>query len=250
MSSTLWSVRHELSVAGFRINAYVVGSGTPVFLLVHGLGTSPRYFEPLAAHLASTGTVIAVELPGFGRTPKPDRGLTIKDFAGVVSGVLDHLEVGAAVLVGHSMGAQIAAEVAILRPEQTERLVLLGPTVDNHQRTAVGQALRLGRDWLHESAGANGIVFTDYFRAGTKWYLRTLPQMLKHRIEDVLAHVRCPVQLVRGERDTVAPVDWLRRLQRVCPQAVITEVPAQPHVVMYPDPTPVARACLQIGAPR
>src|SRR4051795_10355879 len=90
----------------------------PVFVLVHGIGVSSRYFERLVPALAEEGRVIAVDLPGFGkaRPLRPRLGLSIEEFADSVAQTLDGLGLGAAVVVGHSMGTQGAASLARPRP--------------------------------------------------------------------------------------------------------------------------------------
>ncbi len=250
MVMTAWTARHTLTVEETRINIYETGSGPAAYVLIHGIGASPRYFEPLARLLSRRGRVFAVELPGFGAVPKPERALSIEEFAQVVGEALNQFNVTGAVVVGHSMGCQVAAALAVQRVDVVSSLVLLGPTVNDQRRNALSQALLLGRDTLGESAPVNWIVFTDYLRAGLPWYLRILPKMLENRLEKTLADVTCPVQLVRGQKDPIAPEDWLERIRESCPQAVITQLANQPHVTMFKEPEAVAVLCVEVAEPR
>jgi pimeloyl-ACP methyl ester carboxylesterase len=244
-----WSRRREFFVeasAGRPVTVKILtaGAGARTVVLIHGIGVSPRYFEPLAARLAEESTVHAVELPGYGSTQEPRSGLSIPEFAQAAAAALDRAGIQGAVLAGQSMGCQVAAEVAARNPGLVSSLVLLGPTVNDRERSARMQALRLGQDVLRESALVSLLVFTDYARTGIRWYLKTLPAMLEHRLEDALARVACPVWLVRGSRDPIAPRDWLERLEQACPQARIGEVPGEPHVMMYHSAEATARFCL------
>jgi len=58
------------------------GRSAPAFVLVHGIGTSHRYLHRLHRLLAETAETYSVDLPGFGSTPKPDRQLSMADYAG------------------------------------------------------------------------------------------------------------------------------------------------------------------------
>jgi non-heme chloroperoxidase len=100
-------------------------TGVPVVML-HGATDSWRSFEYVLPHLPDDIRAIAVSLRGHGDAPTPERGYRIDDFAGDVAALMDELELGRAVLVGHSMGTMVAQRVAIERPERVLGLVLAG----------------------------------------------------------------------------------------------------------------------------
>ena len=66
-----------------------------MFVLVHGIGVSSRYFERLVPALAEEGRVVAVDLPGFGKAKpiRPKLGLSIEEFADSVARAMDRLGV-------------------------------------------------------------------------------------------------------------------------------------------------------------
>lgn len=247
MGRTPWEDVRRERVADCAVTVRSAGHGQPV-VLVHGIGVSARYFERLAAELATDYAVYAIELPGFGSSPGPRRRLSVPELGEIVMTVLQTLGLSGVVLVGHSMGCQVAAETAVRAPEMVHKLVLLGPTVNDQERSIGKQALRLAQDTLRESPAVNWMVFTDYLRSIIP-YLRTLPAMVGHKLEDALPLVSCPVVLIRGERDPIVPLDWLQRLAAANPKATIVEVPGVPHVVMYSRPGETARGLLT-GNPR
>lgn len=244
MGRTPWEEVRQERVAGYRITVRRAGraSGQPV-VLVHGIGVSARYFQRLAAELAQCSAVYAIELPGFGPNPTPRRPLSVPELGELVLAVLRTLDLRGVMLVGHSMGCQVAAETAARAPELVHKLVLLGPTVNDRERSIPMQALRLAQDTLRETPAVNWMVFTDYLRSIIP-YLRTLPEMVSHKLEETLPAVSCPVVLMRGERDPIARADWLRRLAATNPNATIVEVPGVPHVLMYSRPAETARGLL------
>ncbi|MBG6189296.1 pimeloyl-ACP methyl ester carboxylesterase [Arthrobacter sp. CAN_A212] len=238
---TMWEHSQTVVVGEVSCAVRTVGAGSREVILIHGIGVSARYFEPLAAHLARTCTVYAIELPGFAALPAPRRRLTVKEFGGIAAEVMRVLGVRDAVVVGHSMGSQVAAEAVRAAPDLVSSLVLLAPTINDRERTVATQMMRLAQDTLRESPAANYIVVSDYFRAGMRWYLKTLPSMLRHRLEDALPTITCPVTLVRGSRDPIVPADWMHRLAEAGNDVTTGEVPGEPHVMMYRSPEATAR---------
>lgn len=210
-------------------------------MLVHGIGVSERYFRPLAAELASDRRVIAPDLPGFGRSPRPGAAPSVEEMAGQVLRVLDRRDVTSAVLVGHSMGAQVVVSMMRQAPHLVSRGVLVGPVVDPAAASVTGQAWRLLRDTFHEPARANAAVAREYVRAGPVWYSAVLPRMFAF---DTLAAVRGVsgrLLVVRGQHDRVCSRSWARTLAEAAPQGELHEVPGAGHVAMASDPALVAR---------
>lgn len=244
---TIWEHSQTVVVGEVSCAVRTVGTGGREVILIHGIGVSARYFEPLAAYLARTCTVRAIELPGFAELPAPRRRLTVEEFGAIAAEAMRVLGVRDAVVVGHSMGSQVAAEAARAAPDLVASLVLLAPTINDRERTVATQMMRLAQDTLRESPAANYIVVSDYFRAGMKWYFKTLPSMLQHRLEESLPSITCPITLVRGSRDPIVPADWMGRLAKVGTDVTTGEVPGEPHVMMYRSPEATARFC--IGEP-
>ncbi len=98
----------------------------PTLLFVHGLGGNLTHFEYLAAPLAAEGyRVCGLDLPGFGLSGKPHREYTIRYLSGAILNLMDHLHVGEATLLGHSLGGLVVADCALRAPQRVERLVLI-----------------------------------------------------------------------------------------------------------------------------
>lgn len=114
-------------VDGTRLR--VVDSGrmgaTPV-VLIHGFGASIYSWRKTLPPLAAAGyRVIAFDNRGFGFSDKPARGYSNAAYGRLVVALLDSLGISSAVLIGHSMGGAIAAEVALAHPERVRGLVLI-----------------------------------------------------------------------------------------------------------------------------
>lgn len=212
-------------------------------MLVHGIGSSWLYFERLTRVLARRWPVVAVDLPGFGRSPRPDRTLTIAEHSQALGEFLEDHGLGGGVLVGHSLGCQVVAGVLRDRPAAASRAVLIGPTVDDQARSAVRQGLRLARNMAREPRSLMPVQVSSYLACGPRTYVGTVRPMLRDHIEEALPQVRVPVQFVRGEHDPIAPRRWVAALSALTPQAALAEVPGAHHVVQWSHPEVVAELC-------
>jgi pimeloyl-ACP methyl ester carboxylesterase len=101
----------------------VHGSGAPLILL-HGAYMTVGLMEPLLSGLAATRQVIAVEQQGHGRTADVDRPITYEQMADDTAGLLRHLEIERADIVGYSMGGGVALQLAIRHPDVVRKLVV------------------------------------------------------------------------------------------------------------------------------
>ncbi len=214
--------------------------------MVHGIGMSHRYYDKLQRTLIDYGDTLILDLPGFGGTPKPGRQLSVEDYAALIAGTLDDEGVQECVLIGHSMGAQFAAEVAIIRPDLVSHAVLIGPVTDTAHRSSIRHALMLAADTLIEQPRTNLMVATAYAQCGIPWYLQELPVMLGYRLDYRLPLVGCPVLVIRGTRDIIAGHDWCEKLSHNAQNGHLTEIPGQPHAAHRGGAAPIAEAVLQL----
>src|SRR4029453_12128093 len=101
----------------------VAGEGSPVLLIHEGICDS-RMWESQWRTFPQVHRTVRCDLRGFGQTPLPAEPYSN---ARDVVELLDRLELGAAALVGVSLGGRVALEVALARPDLAKRLVLFGP---------------------------------------------------------------------------------------------------------------------------
>jgi pimeloyl-ACP methyl ester carboxylesterase len=124
-----------VSGAGARARtARRAGAGARPLILVHGLLLSQEMHWPLARDLAARGNrVITIDLLGHGRSGRP-RDMwrySMTSFGEQVVALMDHLEIEQAVVMGTSLGANAALEVASSRPERLRAMIIEMPVLDN-----------------------------------------------------------------------------------------------------------------------
>ena len=229
----------RISVNGLGVHTWMAGKGPPV-VLVHGLGVSGRYMLPLAESLAERCSVLAPDLPGYGRSQKPPAPLGISELASALAGCLDALGLERAAFVANSMGCQILTELAVRFPERVGPLVLIGPTVDPKLRLARRQLMGGLRESAREPLSLLALVAHDNSRMGVRALLATMRSALDDRIEQRLPLIEQPALVLRGERDGFVSAEWAEQVAALLPRGRLVVVPREPHAVHYTRPDLVA----------
>lgn len=117
-----------------RLEYTEYGTGERWVVLLHGLLMPRSLQQPLARRLASEGFhVVTLDLLGHGRSDQPadPMAYSIPVFAEQVVALLDHLGAPSAVVGGASLGANVALEVAVTRPDRVAGLLVEMPVLDN-----------------------------------------------------------------------------------------------------------------------
>jgi pimeloyl-ACP methyl ester carboxylesterase len=248
------------------------GADLPPVVLVHGLSSYMGFWEHQVQALAQDRRVLALDLPGFGASGKPDAPYTPPWYADVLWAWLDALQVPEAVLVGHSMGGQISITASLSHPERVDRLVLSAPAgIETFQKGAADWM----KDYWHEERATHareeelratfeGLVFnrkdegvermleervrmaaTPSFRGTSVAVSRAVAGMLDHPVAARLGEVQVPTLLIFGTDDRMIPNPVFNggRTRAVAeagrdaiPGAQLVLLPGAGHTVHHDDP--------------
>ena len=124
----------EFEHNGFRISYDEYGGGERPLVLIHGLLMNRRMFDRLGPAMAERGNrVITIDLLGHGRSDRPAEmsQYSMTYFARQVEALLDHLDLGDAVIGGTSLGANVSLELAYLEPKRVKAMMIEMPVLDN-----------------------------------------------------------------------------------------------------------------------
>lgn len=208
----------------------------PAIVMVHGLVVSSRYLLPTAWQLASLYHVSIPDLPGYGKSEKPDRYQNLDEMADTLADWMTALELPQAVLLGNSLGCQIVAHFAVRHPQRIQAAILIGPTMDMWARTAHQE---IGR-WLANVPGEPislfPIVLRDYLDIGFRRFVATFRYGLHDTIETLLPQMHIPTLVVRGSRDTVVSQRWAEHVTQLLPQGKLVVLQGAAHDVNYNSP--------------
>jgi pimeloyl-ACP methyl ester carboxylesterase len=114
---------------GVRLRYIEAGSAGPPIVLLHGLGSTVTKWRDTMPIIAARRRVIAVDLPGFGRSAAPRGRYTFGFLAGGITAFLDALKIERCVLVGNSLGGDTAMWLAAAHPDRVTGLVLVDPAL-------------------------------------------------------------------------------------------------------------------------
>lgn len=213
-------------------------------VLVHGLGLSGRYFEPLARRLAASGTTVLVpDLPGNARSRAAVRRTPrIHDLATTLARWQQHIHPGPAVWVGNSVGCQVIAALAAHHPHSVRRTVLVGPALDP-RATAWRQCGGLIADAPREPLPLLALAVADYLLTGPVRCAMSFRHALRDAatsFEDHLTRTQAPTLVLRGAHDPVCTTSWTRRAARLLPDGHARDIPTAAHAAHYSAPDAVA----------
>lgn len=213
-----------------RLTYLDVGSG-PTLLLLHGMFGDHLDWEPVIGPLSRHFRVIAVDLPGFGDSDKPDVVYDRDLFVGAVRTLLDCLRLPSVTLVGNSFGGLLALLFALDYPDRVDALVLVGsgglqplePAAIERARRSFSEESLLAltpeiqnvmfspvfahdaQARLHYVERQNAKLARPDFRAYVRAISRTIQFVLRTSCKERLGDLQCQTLLLWGERDTVMP---------------------------------------------
>lgn len=134
---------HRLSLNDSLEIAYIdEGRGDTTLVFIHGLGSYLKSWQKTIDSLSPYYRCVAIDLPGYGKSSKGDYPFTLQFFADSVHDFIERLGLDKVVIVGHSMGGQIAMRLVLDYPERYEQLILLAPAGFETFTAAEGQAIR------------------------------------------------------------------------------------------------------------
>ncbi len=205
-------------------------------VLVHGLGMSGKYMQPLAEALCARYTVYVPDLPGFGKSSKPPHVLTIQELADALYIWCRVYPVKQAWYLGNSVGCQIIVDFAVHYSHCLKGVVLQGPVIDPCRRSETIQLLLFGKLALYEPAAVIMILLKDYMKSGIKRVFKTFRYSLQYKIEDYLPLMNIPAVVVWGENDELISQQWVEMAVALLPDGRLVKIPNEAHAVNFTAP--------------
>jgi pimeloyl-ACP methyl ester carboxylesterase len=249
------------------------GSGEPL-VLVHGIGSCWRCWDPILPHLREHHDVVALDLPGYGESPAIDGEPTTYAITDALDAALVAAGLEDAHLVGNSLGGWIVAELAgrgharsvvaispaglATRRETAYARRLLGPSqkmaariaphVDRLAATAAGRTLLMGqahsRPWRTE---ADSVAHQVRMAANSESFVKTLEWACTSDAQPRdLDRISCPFRVLWGTRDMILPYRQAKRWVQTVPGAELVTLKGLGHLPMPDDPELVARSILEV----
>ena len=278
-----WSShRKRVEVLGREVEYVELGEEhDDAIVFVHGLGANWQTFLENIPFFARTHHVLALDLPGFGRSPMPAEDISIPFYADVIDALLEASGIEAATIVGNSMGGFVGAEVATRHPHRAESLVLVSPAIlwGEYWRAkplmslARVTELTIGRYLVGEVP--DFLVKRPRLRAGAIWFggieyphrlskelQRELVMTVKrtdgftpalvafgnYPVREELPKISCRTLLVWGDRDRLVTVKHAEQLAELIPDSRVEVFKRTGHVAMLERPSRFNRVVAEFMA--
>jgi pimeloyl-ACP methyl ester carboxylesterase len=253
-------------------------SASPTVMVIHGYRGTHHGLMDVIERLPQLRFIVP-DLPGFGEsTPMTAQPHDMPGYAKFILELMKQLNLDSVILMGHSMGTLVAAELVVLQPELFTKLILINPIAEDPMRGLgkfklspgiiyqwIGGRLmpdRLGHAMLRHpwfiligsvamaktkdptlrkrihAIHSNYMVRFD--NRGT--LLEAYDASLKKNILSNAAKITIPTLLIAGKNDAIAPIGSQRRLKVAVPQAQLVELDNVGHLIHYEQPSEAAEA--------
>jgi pimeloyl-ACP methyl ester carboxylesterase len=247
-----WSDK-RIDVAGVKLHLARAGSGRPMLVLHHDIGTLERL--PFYDALAERFDVLVPHHPGYGKSERPPWLRSARDVAVMYRWLLSDLGIAQAALVGLGFGGWIAAEMASMAPRDLHRLVLVGATgLKPPEGDILDQALLSYIDYAKagfHDAKAFAAVYgaepsTDQLEQWDicremNFRIAWKPYMYSQTLPHLLGGVRAPALVVWGDDDKVVPLSAGKLYAQALLGARLEIVKACGHCVEMEQPAALAK---------
>jgi pimeloyl-ACP methyl ester carboxylesterase len=196
------------SVNGINLYYETHGTGQPLILLHGGFGTF-EMFSALSPSLAQNHQVIGVDLYGHGRTALTDRPLRFEHMADDIAGLIEHLGLEKADVLGFSLGGAVALQTAIRHPERVNKLVLISTPF---KRTGWHPEMQAGMVAFSPEFFMSTPIYDDYLHVAPKPedFPRLVTNMREALSQDYdwteqVSALKTPTLIIAGDADGLPP---------------------------------------------
>jgi 3-oxoadipate enol-lactonase len=217
-----------IQINGRPIFIDVDGEGPPM-LMLHGLGGSSNYFQPLITTFSSSFTIIRVDWEGLGRS-KLDLSssaarITLPRYVQDITAIMSHFRLSSTVIVGHSLGSVLGMMFAAQFPAQVTALVVIGPgrsralipAAKGFMLQMASNARELGMAAMADATVLKNVApsSSDIVRAFVRevisgqdgeGYARVCEAACdESHVDPQYARIECPTCVVSGDQDLISP---------------------------------------------
>lgn len=272
----------QVQVDSLRISYTEAGKGEPL-LMIHGLGGNASHWKRNMEQLSKTYHCIAVDLPGYGSSEpanRTDAASQLDFYAGTLAAFMKKLQLPSAVVMGHSMGGQVAMILALEHAALVKKLILIAPAGLEMFTATEGSLLSAYATAAfyekQDSAAIRRSYQANFFnmpeaaqqlvqeRIALKQcpffgsYCAQIPMgvkgMLGHPVAESLAEILQPALVLFGEKDALIPnkilhpsltVAAVAAVAKQMPAATVQLIPEAGHLLQYEKPKAVNEAVIR-----
>lgn len=240
----------EIKVKGISVNYIDEGTGTPI-LFLQGWGTNIDLYKKLTDKVSTLGRIIALDLPGFGKTNEPDTAWNVSEYASFVEEFIKTLGLKSVILMGHSFGGRIIIKLMSNKSNEfkVEKIVLLDSAGIKPKKTLKQQLKQKWFKICKKVANSRvvrkikpGMVEKLQSKHGSMDYRKASPLMrqvmvkaINEDLTGLLHNVNVPTLLIWGELDTATPLNDAKIMEKLIPDAGLVVLKNTGHYSFLED---------------
>ncbi len=240
--------RGSVHVNNYELYYETCGHGEPLVLL-HGFGACIKTWYPFFSELAAHYSIIAIDLPGHGKSTNPTAVFSHQHAAKIVLQLLSTLAIESFSAMGISSGGMILVHMALLEPMRIKGMVLISATT--HFPDAARAIMRNASFKTMPSEVIN--MYRTCASRGDEQIMLLINQFnsLAATTADVyfdskqLASIKAATLIIHGDSDKFFPVSIAYTLYRAIPNASLWVIPNGEHVPIYDESVPFINRSLQ-----
>ena len=206
-------------VSFFKID----NAGDKCLLFLHGWRSQKEVWQPIINKLQVSNnqlSFVSLDLLGFGASSIPQKPMKVGDYAEIVRGFIEKLDLKNIVIIGHSFGGRIGIKLAAKHPELISKLVLVdaaGFVTKGFKRTFFKFMAKLVKPFFGFSF-TQGLRKKIYQFIGADDYLatpglqKTFVNVVNEDLSEEIKKISCPTLIIWGEDDKETPVEFGQRM--------------------------------------
>lgn len=227
-----------------NINYEQKGSGDLVVLL-HGWGANITLFANLIDLLSQKYTVVAMDMPGFGKSDEPSSAWCVDDYVQFVIDFLADYKAEKVIFLGHSFGGRVTIKMCSRTdlPFAVDKVILVDSAgilpPKSNKKSFRTYYYKLGKAFL--SCRLVSKLFPDAlenfrkkmgsadYAAASPLMRQVLVKVVNEDLEPLLPNIKCPALLVWGVNDTATPLSDGEKMERLIPDAGLVKLENAGH---------------------
>ena len=244
----------EITVDGHKVRYQISGEGDKALVILQGWGTTYEAYDPIMRLLSPHMRVVQFDMPGFGRSPEPEKAWSVLDYTEFFIKFVEALNLKKVMLMGHSYGGRVIIRLASRKPSEIpfeiEKLIMVDaagilPQRSPAQLRKIARYKRLKaflnfpliyalfKEPIEQWKSHQG---SDDYRNATPLMRQALVMAVNEDLSDLLPDIGYETLLIWGDRDTATPLSDGQKMDSLIPDSGLAVIPNAGHFSYLDQP--------------
>ncbi len=243
-----------IKIDDIPVNYIDEGEGSAI-LLLHGWGSNITLFDGIVKALSPSHRVIAPDMPGFGKTPEPQRAWSVDDYVDFIIKFIDSLGLKEFGVLVHSFGGRVLFKLNAREslPYVINKAVLVD-SAGIMPKKSLKQKISLKMYKCARSIMSTKLLHFLYpdavenmrkkrgsadYNNATPTMRQTLVKVVNEDLKPLISKINCPTLIIWGDNDTATPINDARQMEQLIPDAGLVVCEGAGHYSFLEQPAKV-----------